>query len=92
MNVDVATGLVHSLVGTSGNVADVTQAHALLHGGEKAVLGDAGYQGVGWGSSLLLGNGKFLTKRTLQRNRCHSSILMLWRMHFNVSYRHPMIQ
>jgi len=24
----------------------VTQAHALLHGGEKAVLGDAGYQGV----------------------------------------------
>ena len=28
-------------------MADVTQAHALLHGGEKVVLGDAGYQGVG---------------------------------------------
>ena len=47
VGVDMATGLVHSVVGTAGNVADVTQAHALLHGGEKAVLGDAGYQGVG---------------------------------------------
>ena len=47
VGVDMATGLVHSVVGTAGNVNDVTQAHALLHGGEKAVLGDAGYQGVG---------------------------------------------
>jgi IS5 family transposase len=47
VGVDMATGLVHTVVGTAGNVADVTQAHALLHGGEKAVLGDAGYQGVG---------------------------------------------
>jgi IS5 family transposase len=47
VGVDMATGLVHSVVGTAGNVGDVTQAHALLHGGEKAVLGDAGYQGVG---------------------------------------------
>lgn len=47
IGVDMATGLVHSVLGTPGNVADVTQAHALLHGGEKAVLGDAGYQGVG---------------------------------------------
>jgi transposase, IS5 family len=46
VGVDMATGLVHSVVGTAGNVADVTQAHALLHGGETAVLGDAGYQGV----------------------------------------------
>ena len=34
------------LIGTPGNVADVTQAQALLHGDEIAVLGDAGYQGV----------------------------------------------
>jgi IS5 family transposase len=46
VGVDMATGLVHSVVGTAGNVADVTQTYALLHGGEKAVLGDAGYQGV----------------------------------------------
>jgi IS5 family transposase len=42
VDMDMATGLVHSVVGTAGNVSDVTQAHALLHGGEKAVLGDAG--------------------------------------------------
>lgn len=47
VGVDMATGLVHSVVGTAGNVGDVTQTRALLHGGEKAVLGDAGYQGVG---------------------------------------------
>lgn len=46
VGVDMATGLVHTVVGTAGNVSDVTQAYALLHGGEKAVLGDAGYQGV----------------------------------------------
>jgi len=46
VGVDMATGLVHTVVGTAGNVHDVTQAHALLHGGETVVLGDAGYQGV----------------------------------------------
>ena len=46
IGVDVASGLVHTVVGTAGNVADVTQAHALLHGDETAALGDAGYQGV----------------------------------------------
>lgn len=46
IGVDAASGLVHTVVGTAGNVADVTQAHALLHGDEIAVLGDAGYQGV----------------------------------------------
>jgi IS5 family transposase len=44
--VDAASGLVHTLIGTAGNVSDVTQAHALLHGGEIAAMGDAGYQGV----------------------------------------------
>ena len=34
IGVDVASGLVHTVVGTAGNVADVTQAHALLHGDE----------------------------------------------------------
>jgi IS5 family transposase len=46
IGVDAASGLVHTLIGTAGNVADVTQAHALLHGDETAALGDAGYQGV----------------------------------------------
>lgn len=43
---DIDSGLVHTVVGTAANVADVTQAHALLHGKETDVLADAGYQGV----------------------------------------------
>ena len=46
IGVDAASGLVHTVIGTAGNVADVTQAHALLHGEESIALGDAGYQGV----------------------------------------------
>ena len=46
VGVDATSGLVHTVIGTAGNVADVTQAHALLHGDEVAALGDAGYQGV----------------------------------------------
>ena len=46
VGVDAASGLVHTVIGTAGNVSDVTQAHALLHGDEIAALGDAGYQGV----------------------------------------------
>jgi len=44
--VDAQSGLVHTLVGTAGNVHDVTQAQVLLHGGETDVFGDTGYQGV----------------------------------------------
>ena len=40
------SGLVHSIVGTSANVSDVTQAGALLHGREEDAYGDAGYQGA----------------------------------------------
>jgi len=45
LGVDMS-GLVHTVVGTAANVHDVTQAHALLHGEEELVLGDAGYRGV----------------------------------------------
>jgi IS5 family transposase len=43
---DAETGLVHTVEGTAANVADVTVAHALLHGDEDIVFADAGYQGV----------------------------------------------
>ena len=46
IGVDAESGLVHTVVTTAANVGDVTQAHALLHGEETAVFGDAGYQGV----------------------------------------------
>lgn len=46
IGVDADTGITHTLVTTPANTSDVTQAHALLHGEETIVFGDAGYQGV----------------------------------------------
>ena len=43
---DADSGLVHTMRGTSGNVADVTEGNSLLHGSETDVYGDAGYQGA----------------------------------------------
>lgn len=45
--VDMESGLVHTVVVTAANAADVTQAAACLHGREALVLGDAGYTGLG---------------------------------------------
>ncbi len=47
IGVDARSGVVHSLCTTAANVSDVTAAHRLLHGAERRVWGDAGYQGVG---------------------------------------------
>ena len=47
IGVDAASGLAHRLATTPANASDVATAHALLHGGEERVWGDAGYQGVG---------------------------------------------
>lgn len=44
--VDLNSGLVHTVVVTAANVADVTQAAACLHGKEEVVFADAGYQGL----------------------------------------------
>lgn len=46
IGVDEESGLVHSVVGTAANVADVTQVDKLLHGEENMVGADAGYTGV----------------------------------------------
>jgi len=46
IGVDADSGLVHAVMGTAGNVSDVTQARELLHGQESEVFADAGYQGV----------------------------------------------
>jgi len=39
-------GLVHTVVGTAANVADVACAHLVLHGEEATASADAGYIGV----------------------------------------------
>src|SRR5919112_924748 len=46
IGVDVASGLVHTVVGSAANEADITQTAALLHGEEKDLFGDAGYTGA----------------------------------------------
>jgi transposase, IS5 family len=46
IGVDSETGLVHTLKVTAGNVSDLAEAAALLHGEEQFVHGDAGYQGL----------------------------------------------
>jgi transposase, IS5 family len=46
IGVDVASGVVHTLVGTAANEADINQTAALLHGQEEAVFADAGYTGA----------------------------------------------
>lgn len=46
IGVDADSGLVHTVIGTSGNVADVVEDNSLLRGEEKDGLCDAGYQGV----------------------------------------------
>jgi len=46
IGVDADSGLVHGLVGTSADVSDVSEAHALLHWNKEEALGDASYIGV----------------------------------------------
>jgi IS5 family transposase len=47
IGVDAESGLVHTVRGTAGSVNDVVEANKLLHGQEKVVFADAGYQGAG---------------------------------------------
>jgi IS5 family transposase len=46
IGVDVASGVVHSLVGTAANEADINQTTTVLHGKEEVVFADAGYTGA----------------------------------------------
>ena len=46
IGVDAVTGLTHSVVATSANVADVTMAGARVRKDDKRVYGDAGYTGM----------------------------------------------
>lgn len=73
VGVDADSGLVHSVIGTAAHVADVTQAHALVHGDETDVYADAGYQGAAkrpeatgqahWHVALRYSERKKLTRR-----------------------------
>lgn len=47
IGVDSKTGLVHSVCTTAASVADKDMLPELLHGEERKVWGDGGYQGQG---------------------------------------------
>jgi len=42
----IHSGFVHTVLAITAKLADVTQAHALLHDPETVAFGDVGYQGV----------------------------------------------
>jgi len=44
IGVDADSGLVHTVRGTAGHVADVNEGNGLLHGEETVVFADSGYQ------------------------------------------------
>ena len=46
IGVDKDSGLIHSVSTTSAHVSDGVVAAELLHGEEKVLYGDAGYQGL----------------------------------------------
>ncbi len=46
IGVDAQSGVVRSVSVTAANRHDVTEAHRLLHGGDRRVWGDAGYKGI----------------------------------------------
>ena len=47
IGVDIESGLVHTVKGTSGAVNDVIEANSLVRPGDREVFADAGYQGAG---------------------------------------------
>ena len=52
IGVDKDSGLVHSVVTTAANVHGLTSVADLLHGEEKVVDADAGYQGIAKGPDM----------------------------------------
>ena len=76
IGVDADSGLVHTVVGTAANVNDVTQASALLHGGEHVVFADSGYQGAHKRAEAKPGALWHIARRPSSRKPCEKSALL----------------
>ena len=76
IGVDADSGLVHTVVGTAANVNDVTQASALLHGGEHVVFADSGYQGAHKRAEAKPGALWHIARRPSSRKPCEKSGLL----------------
>ncbi|TBR07757.1 MAG: IS5 family transposase [Lysobacter sp.] len=73
IGVDEFSGLVHHVECTAANVADVTQAHRLLHGREDTICGDSGYTGVDRREELRGADAAFLIAEKPSRLRAMKS-------------------
>jgi len=78
--VDSSSGLVHTVCGTTAKDHDITQLDNLLHGDEKAVIGDKGYadtkrkqacrnNSIFWGVLDKAKRGRQLSSTQKKRNR-----------------------
>ena len=82
---DTDSGIVHTVVGTAANVADINVLGELMHGGEESLHGDSAYHakalkaqaeaaGVAFNVNQRGTRGKPLTKAQRIRNRCLSRV------------------
>ena len=82
---DTESGLVHTVVGTAANVADINVLGELLHGGEHSLHGDSAYHskelkaqaeasGLAFNVNQRGTRSKPLTKAQRKRNRCLSRV------------------
>ncbi len=70
VGVDAKTGIVHTVCSTAANVADCHMLPDLLHGGERKVWGDGGYQGQGEAIREAAPHAQDMTcRRTRYKNR-----------------------
>jgi len=85
IGVDVDSGVVHTVVGTTAKRHDRSQMETLLHGQEQALFGDKGYwskvhkkqvraQGLYWGISDHIDRHHHLSPSQKKRNRKLSSV------------------
>lgn len=83
--VDTESGLVHTVVGTAANVADINVLGELLHGNEESLHGDSAYHskelkvqaeasGLAFNVNQRGTKSKPLTKAQRVRNRCLSRV------------------
>ena len=85
IGVDVQSGLVHFVTGTTAKVHDSKQFEELLHGDEEMVLGDSAYDSkkmqrkleknnVFWGVKTKAARYRKLTETDIKRNRLISTV------------------
>jgi IS5 family transposase len=66
--VDSKEGVVHSVCSTAASVSDVHKLPDLLHGDEKKVWGDAGYQGQSEAIHAVAPEAQDMTSRRVKTN------------------------